>query len=49
MWGVFRGAGRARGGALAAEASLQDAEMEAIRQCLSWVEEDAGWAAARVC
>ena len=41
-WGVFRGVGRARGGALAADASVQDAEMEAIRQCLSWVEEEAG-------
>ena len=40
-WGVFRGKGRTRGGALAAGASVQDAEMEAIRRCLRWVAEDA--------
>ena len=40
-WGVFRGIGRTRGGALAAGASVQDAEMEAIRRCLRWVAEEA--------
>ena len=40
-WGVFRGVGRTRGGALAAGASVQDAEMEAIRRCLRWVAEEA--------
>ena len=39
-WGVYRGRGRTRGGALSAGSSVQDAEMEAIRRCLRWVHEE---------